>query len=198
MAKQEKSSSPRVARRRAQMRERILTTATRLFAERGIDNVTLTDITNESDVSRGNFYSHFTSKEELVQAICLPVMEYGLDQMKGLIDPSPAQAIEGLLRGHAEIWRKFPGAALVMYQLQEKIGAHSEASDAVDDHTLGKIFHRAAELNLLRMEPILAVKLVKTIVVPLLSLAQEAEDPDAFFVESMLRLLLKRDGEAGI
>jgi len=41
------------------------------------------------------------------------------------------------------------------------------------------------------MEPELAIKVVNTISIPLLELAQEAPDPDAFFVESMLRLLLK-------
>ena len=44
--------SDRVARRRAQTRERIFIEAMRLFAERGFDRVTVADITEAADVAR--------------------------------------------------------------------------------------------------------------------------------------------------
>jgi AcrR family transcriptional regulator len=191
MNNQEGSSSPRVARRRARTRERILSTATSLFAARGIDQVTLTDITDEADVSRGNLYSHFYSKEDLVVAVYQPAMEYSLEQMRRVHGLPPAEAIEIILRVHTEVWRKFPGTLLVMYQLKDaEIEGMGSGHDRQTQDVLS-VFRQAADMNLLRMEPELALNIVDTISVPFLELAQEAPDPDAFFVESMLRILLK-------
>lgn len=190
MTNQETSSSPRVARRRARTRERLISTAASLFAARGVDRVTLTDITDEADVSRGNLYSHFDSKEELVIAVYQPAMEYSMEQMRKLDGLPPAEAIEGMLRVHTEVWRKFPGTLLVMHQLKDAATEESVSGHDRQSQDVISVFRQAADINLLRMEPELAMSLVDAIGIPLLELAQEAPDPDAFFVESMLRLLL--------
>jgi len=186
----ESSSSPRVARRRARTRERILSTAASLFAARGVDKVTLTDITDEADVSRGNLYSHFNSKEELVIAVYQPAMEYSMKQMRKLDGLPPTEAIEGILRVHTEVWHKFPGTLLVMYQLKDAATEEVASGHERQSQDVISVFQQAADMNLLRMEPELAKNIVDIIGVPLLELAQEEPDPDAFFVESMLRLLL--------
>lgn len=191
MRNQESPTSPRVARRRARVRERILNTAASLFAAHGVDNVTLTDITDEADVSRGNLYSHFESKETLVHAICQPAMEYSMEQIRRLDGLPPTEAIEGILRVHAQVWRKFPGVLLVIYQLKDTTTEEVVSGHERHGHNTITVFRQAADMNLLRMEPELAMKVVDTIGIPLLELAQEAPDPDAFFVESMLRLLLR-------
>lgn len=192
MNNQESSSSPRVARRRARTRERILSTAATLFAARGVDQVTLTDITDEADVSRGNLYSHFDGKDELVYAVCQPAMEYSMEQMRKLDGLPPTEAIEGILRVHTEVWRKFPGTLLVMYQLQVAATEEVTSGHERQSQDVMSVFRQAADMNLLRIEPELAIDIVDAIGVPLLKLAQEAPDPDAFFVESMLRILLRK------
>lgn len=181
---QEQSQSPRVARRRSKARQRILSAAARLFAAHGIDSVTLSDVADEADVSRGNLYSHFGSKEELVHSVCEPMMVHTLEQYQALAQLPPAQAIESIIRTHLTIWREFPGALSVAHQLQ---GAGAE--DAAHPPEALQVFERAAEAGLLRVEPLLAVKILNSIAVPLLELHQEA---DELFVESMLRLLLKQ------
>jgi AcrR family transcriptional regulator len=57
--------SDRRARKKAQTRESIRTTAQRLFAERGFDMVTIADIAREADVAMQTVFSHFPTKEEL-------------------------------------------------------------------------------------------------------------------------------------
>jgi AcrR family transcriptional regulator len=193
MENQASSSSPRVARRRVRIRERILSTAATLFAAHGVDQVTLTDITEAADVSRGNLYSHFDSKEALVHAICQPAMAYSMEQIRKLDGLPPAEAIEGLLRIHAEVWRKFPDVLLVMYQLKDTTTGEGGSEHQPHSHNDLTVFRQAADMNLLRMEPELAIKVVDTIGIPLLGLAQEAPNPDTFFVKSMLRLLLKEE-----
>lgn len=46
-------------------RERILDTASKLFAERGYASVGINEIIKESETAKATFYSHFPSKEKL-------------------------------------------------------------------------------------------------------------------------------------
>lgn len=46
-------------------RERLLDIASRLFRERGFDNVSVAEIMQEAGLTHGGFYGHFASKEAL-------------------------------------------------------------------------------------------------------------------------------------
>jgi AcrR family transcriptional regulator len=59
----------RVARRRAEVRRRILTVAEELIAERGVERVTIDDIADAADIARRSFYHHFPSKHEILVPI---------------------------------------------------------------------------------------------------------------------------------
>ena len=52
----------------AETRERIIKVARRLFAQKGIDNITMSDIAGEANKSRRTVYTYFKSKEELLEA----------------------------------------------------------------------------------------------------------------------------------
>ena len=54
---------------RAESREKILSTAQHLFAERGYDGCNVSDIARQAGMSQGNIYWYFSSKEELLKAI---------------------------------------------------------------------------------------------------------------------------------
>lgn len=47
-------------------KKRIIDCAYKLFLKKGYNNVTVDDIVEESNSSKGSFYTHFKSKEELV------------------------------------------------------------------------------------------------------------------------------------
>lgn len=51
--------------KKQQTRERIAETARRLFAERGFDHVTVTDVAKEAQVAPGTVFNYFPTKEEL-------------------------------------------------------------------------------------------------------------------------------------
>jgi AcrR family transcriptional regulator len=53
----------------AATRERLMRAAERLFAERGIDAVSIRDITGEADANSASIHYHFGSKADLVAAI---------------------------------------------------------------------------------------------------------------------------------
>src|SRR5436190_1280420 len=61
----------RVTRKQAEInRQRIIDSAIRLFAERGVDGVGVAEVMGEAGFTHGGFYNHFTSKEDLVLHAC--------------------------------------------------------------------------------------------------------------------------------
>ena len=53
-------------RKKALTRKRIADTAARLFAERGYENVAVSDVAREADVAEQTVYNYFPSKQQLV------------------------------------------------------------------------------------------------------------------------------------
>ncbi len=60
-----KEPTDRRSRRQAEIRERLIRCALRLFAERGFVATTIEDITNLADVGKGTFFNYFPSKEHI-------------------------------------------------------------------------------------------------------------------------------------
>jgi AcrR family transcriptional regulator len=61
--------SSRVARKRDLARRRLIDAAVELIAERGVEGLRLREIADRADIGFGSFYTHFSSKEELVEAV---------------------------------------------------------------------------------------------------------------------------------
>jgi len=51
-------------------RQRIVDSAIRLFAERGVDGVGVAEVMADAGFTHGGFYNHFTSKDDLVLEAC--------------------------------------------------------------------------------------------------------------------------------
>jgi AcrR family transcriptional regulator len=61
--------SGRVERRRARVRQQLLEAAESLMLARGVDAVTVEEITEAADIARRSFYHHFDSKHDLLVPI---------------------------------------------------------------------------------------------------------------------------------
>jgi len=52
-----------------QLRQRIVAAADQLFYQQGYENTSFSDIADEVGISRGNFYYHFKTKDEILNAV---------------------------------------------------------------------------------------------------------------------------------
>ncbi|MEM8661047.1 MAG: TetR/AcrR family transcriptional regulator, partial [Pseudomonadota bacterium] len=62
------SNPNRQARRKQRTRARLIKAANAVFLREGVDNASVTDITDEADLAYGTFYNYFNSVEEIVAA----------------------------------------------------------------------------------------------------------------------------------
>ena len=82
---------------RAQVREKIILSARRLFNRRGFNAVSIDDVMAEAGLTRGSFYAYFDSKSDLyAQSITAILQEKAIDNWDGVsIDPrAPDVAVE--------------------------------------------------------------------------------------------------------
>ena len=93
-------------RKKLLTRRRLADAAALLFAEKGYDAVTMTDVARASEVSEQTVYNYFPAKQDLVLDMAERIRErYGQvtrDRAPGL---SPARALEPLVREDIERYR---------------------------------------------------------------------------------------------
>lgn len=65
----EAATISRGMRKRERTRGEIVAAAERLVALHGLDALSIDEITEEADVAKGTFYTHFTDKEDLAMAV---------------------------------------------------------------------------------------------------------------------------------
>jgi AcrR family transcriptional regulator len=68
-------SNARNEQMRAESRANILATARQLFAERGYDGCSVSDIARQAGMSQGNIYWYFPSKEDVLKAVLAEAFE---------------------------------------------------------------------------------------------------------------------------
>ena len=64
----------------------ILDAASKLFIEKGYDGTSLQDIINETKLSKGAIYHHFSSKEEIFERICGQIGEANSARLAAIRD----------------------------------------------------------------------------------------------------------------
>jgi AcrR family transcriptional regulator len=110
----DRPGSERLERKRGRRIAEILSTAAELFGERGYDAVSLEDVADRLDVTKGSLYYYFASKDELVTgAIEALGNEWTarLSRLPAARQGSPAQRLHALICGHVNIAvREYPAA----------------------------------------------------------------------------------------
>jgi TetR/AcrR family transcriptional repressor of nem operon len=79
-------------------RQSIIAAAEKLFRERGVDAVGLTELTKAAGFTQGGFYNHFESKDALVTAVMDKAMENGTNRLVAAIEQSKAAGVDPIKR----------------------------------------------------------------------------------------------------
>lgn len=89
----------RTYRRRERTRNELVSAAERLVAARGMDALSIEEITAAADVAKGTFYTHFTDKEDLAAAIGLQIrleLEGKISSLNRSVKDAPQRMANGL------------------------------------------------------------------------------------------------------
>ncbi len=79
------------------VRERIIEAADQLFYQQGFEQTSFSDIADAVQISRGNFYYHFKSKDEILQAV-IGMRMARIEQMLTQWEAELPQPYERILR----------------------------------------------------------------------------------------------------
>ena len=107
-AVQSEASSGRVARRRARVRQQLLEAAEELIAERGVEGVTIEDITAAADIAPRSFYHHFDSKHDILVPLArerTKGLNRRIDELVDEIEDPAEMMATGMRHGFREIGR---------------------------------------------------------------------------------------------
>ncbi len=110
----------RTARRQARTREGLIQAAREIIAERGLDSLRISDVTERADVAFGTFYNQFDSKDDIVEAVIA-------DTIVGLADsvaqsPQAADPIEAVVastRAIVQVAYNEPNLARLLVNLEQ-------------------------------------------------------------------------------
>ncbi len=78
-------------------REKLIEVARQLFAHKGIENTTMSDIANASDKGRRTIYTYFKNKREIYNAVIERESEHLVERLRGIAG-SDLSATEKLMR----------------------------------------------------------------------------------------------------
>lgn len=185
------SKSPRIDRRRAEARKRIIAVAIQKFAEKGVDEVNLDEIAEEADLARGTFYSHFQGKESLIYEILHPLLEDVAARISELEKYPPGEAIDALLRLYLELWREYQNGLRMVYQIKQHELGKLEPVHGRFLQNIIQVFQKLADSGLLRYpDPKLAALVTYRLAIPLMELLDGTPEFERLFTESMKGLLL--------
>ena len=111
----------RKEREEAFRRELVLDVAESLFAEKGFDGTTVSDIAERSELAKGSLYQIFQSKEEIIAAI----IGRKIDRIWGIVDDivkrpiSPTERVREVFRTKLEsVWESRHFARIFLHELR--------------------------------------------------------------------------------
>src|SRR5215469_15319720 len=115
--------------------ERILKEASRLFRERGFENVSVNEVMKAAGLTHGAFYAHFGSKEELQAAAVAYGIKVSLGRMQRSKKNRGSYADRYLSRWH----RDNPGDGCTMAALAQEVARSTPELKATFEHGLQEI-----------------------------------------------------------
>ncbi|SRR5690554_3330202 len=100
------------------LKEKIVQSSLRLFSEKGFHGVTVNAIVEHCGTSKGGFYHHFKSKDELLYVIHDTFISYVLNEAYDIKKQhdEPMEQLYEILKSHVKVFDLFNEHIVVFYQ----------------------------------------------------------------------------------
>ncbi len=124
----------RPLRRRVHTREILLTSAERLFIERGYTQVSVSDICSAAGFTRGAFYSNFADKDDLVLALFDQHASERLDRLQTMLANASARNIDEWAQSLLAVTPQDRGWILLFLEFRLLAARQPELAAKLDQH----------------------------------------------------------------
>ena len=184
--------SPRVARRRARMKESLLAAGARQFATRGVGRVSVEELIAEADVSRATFYGFFSNKYSLLEHILNPIFEIATASIRGLAQRPAAEAVDGMIEVYRSLWDSHRDGLLLIPVIDQQTFRHFEAQHRDLNAAMLDVLANAERADLLRNGSAqYSLKVIARTAIPLLRVYDGHPAAAALFRDALQGLLLR-------
>ncbi|WP_163103229.1 TetR/AcrR family transcriptional regulator [Peribacillus alkalitolerans] len=101
-----------------ELKDKIIETALRLFEQHGYHGVSVHQIVQESGTSKGGFYHHFQSKDELLYVIHDYFISYVLNKAQEALatSQSPTEKLQSIIQSFVKVFHLYKPHISVFYQ----------------------------------------------------------------------------------
>jgi TetR/AcrR family transcriptional repressor of nem operon len=127
-------SSPAVTPKGAATRAFLLQIAAEVFAERGYVDTTMAELIARSGLTKGAFYFHFSSKEQLALAVIEEKQRQWIDSVRQAISPEPGAFDQLRAVASALVQVHRDPSAFSVSRLTRDLARVPGVSDVVRDH----------------------------------------------------------------
>ena len=134
----------RVVKSAEERKSEILDVAEQLFAEKGFDNASTNDIIKKIGIARGTLYHHFSSKEEILDAIVDRMISRSVAGARAIIKDTRIPLLERLTGAFLSLNLNSGAGAEVLEQIHKPQNAllHQKAQERL----IGEVVPLIAEL----------------------------------------------------
>lgn len=151
----------------------------------------LDEIADAADVARGTLYSHFASKDELIQAIVTPALEAAVAGLKKLSKGSARKRMDELFLLYLRLWDEHRDALRLSYRLQDvSLGPAGPLHSAFRQGVVQLLTYACRTGTLRIKDPVIASRMIMRVSVPLLEVCVHGSDGNDLFLQSMRGLLM--------
>src|SRR5690625_6040865 len=100
------------------LRNKIIETALLLFEEKGFHGVSINEIVTTAGTSKGGFYHHFSSKDELLFVIHDIFITYAIENAKRADQAyiKPSERLQAIIKGFVGVFHVYKPHLSVFYQ----------------------------------------------------------------------------------
>ena len=140
---------PHSPKHKQETRERIVNSARRLFNRKGFNEVTIDEIMKHAGLTRGGFYKHFGSKDELLAEAIAKAFEEVEDRFDAAVSKAKpgTELLKSLIENYLSLEHcANPGEGCPMAAMASEIGRFPKAARAEIEKAMRRRVKRAARL----------------------------------------------------